>query len=103
MNFHYPVLDIYRIGAHTLDAKLDLGFGLSYTVRLHVEGAVVPPGRANEAKTVISRWVLGRRLWVRTSRVVGGSDTPFGWWFADFYDNDSGDHLIRVLDEAGLT
>lgn len=103
MNFSYPVVEIYRIGAHTVDARLDLGFGLTYTVRLYVEGAKVPPGRANDAKTVISNWVHNRRLWVRTSRVVGSTDTPFGWWFGDFYDNDTGDHLSTALQLAGLT
>lgn len=111
--YTYRLLETLRVlDGDTLDARLDLGFGLTATLRIRLRGVDTPeltapdPGPGQAARAFTGQWLAARPagLVVRTHKATlasaGIGSGGFGRWLGDVMDAQ-GVSLADALLAAG--
>lgn len=114
--YHYRVREIVRVvDGDTVDARLDLGFGIASTIRVRVKDIDTPevygrnadPERGPAASEFTHAWLerameggLTVQTYKGSSGDVGVGDGAFGRWLGNFIDAE-GDTLTQALKDAG--
>lgn len=85
----------------TILCVLDLGFGLTATMKLQLLGIDPPEIYESDVVDFICDWLDDRELIARTEK-FNGSATVRDTWLAEFIDTSSGELLTTALIDTGF-
>lgn len=100
--YNYRVLSVVKVvDRTTVLCELDLGFGLTATVKLQLLGIDPPEIYESDVVDFICEWLDDRELIARTEKHRG--TTVGDTWLAEFIDGRSGELLTTALIDSGFS